>query len=68
MTLVPKTYECLVQAVESGVAYGITRAFKYEEKEALTSRELQDKRDDIVQEVLNAIMESFNIVGEPEPK
>jgi hypothetical protein len=54
--LVPNTYAVLERAVEEGVAYGYTRAFKYTDNP--TDEQIQQAVQDAV---LNSILEWFNI-------
>jgi len=56
MTLKPKTYPILVQAVEEGVAYGYHRAYKH--ADGPTEAQVKDA---VIEAVLNEICEWFEI-------
>ena len=54
--LVARVYPLLAEAIEAGVAYGLRRAYKY--NDAPTRDELEEQ---VVREVLNAVMERFDV-------
>lgn len=56
MTLKPRTYPILVQAVEVGVAYGYHRAYKHADEP--TEAQIKDA---VIEGVLNEICEWFEI-------
>jgi hypothetical protein len=56
MTLKPKTYPILVQAVEVGVAYGYHRAYKHADEP--TEAQIKDA---VIEGVLNEICDWFEI-------
>ena len=64
--LTPNTYAIVSRAVEEGVAYGITRLWKYHDSETMTEDEMREKSDAIGQAVLNDLCEVVNF-DEPEP-
>lgn len=52
-------YRVLERAVEEGLQYAITRAFKYESKPRLSEEKLREKVDDMVQNIMGTICEWF---------
>jgi hypothetical protein len=56
MSLKPKTYPILVEAVENGVQYGYLRSYKHTDDPS--PEQIQDT---IVQSVINEILEWFDI-------
>ena len=56
MTMKPKTYPILVDAVENGVKYGYHRAHKHND-----NPDREDITDAIISAVLNEIFEWFDI-------
>lgn len=60
MSLKPKTYPILVQAIEEGVAYGLHQAYKHADIENNEPLEHQIK-DAITNAVINEIFEWFDI-------
>lgn len=57
-------YRVLERAVEDGVAYAITRVFKYETKSRINEEQLREKADTFVQNIMGTICEWFDF---PDP-
>ena len=56
MSLKPKTYRILTEAVESGVQYGYHRAYKHTD-----NPDPEQMKDTIITAVMNEIFEWFDI-------
>lgn len=52
-----KAYPVVTRAVEEGLAYGITRLFKYQPTDKMTEAELREHADTLVDHVMSAICE-----------
>lgn len=52
-------YRVLTEAIERGVAYGITRAFKHWDRPAMTEDEVREHADRIVDAVLGEMCDWF---------
>lgn len=59
--LIPKVYPLLVECVERGVAHGVRRVSEF-----TTNIDGSEAREMLVEEVLNAICESFEIAQDGE--
>ena len=64
-TLIPRPYDILVQRVESGVAYGLRRAFKHVD-DPPGEEELERIGEHVIQSLLNELCEGFRLEGEEE--
>lgn len=58
-------YRVLERAVEEGLQYAITRAFKYESKPRLSEEKLREKVEDMTQNIMGTICEWFEFPDYP---
>jgi hypothetical protein len=61
--LSPKTYTIVRNAVESGVAYGITRLFKYHPKRSMTEDEMRTGAGAVEDAVMNDLCDVIDFDG-----
>lgn len=61
----PKEYPALVDAVESGVAYGLSRADKHAD-DPLTEKQRARVQEQVCEHVLSAICERFRFEDAPD--
>ena len=61
-----KEWDVFIRAVEEGVAYGITRLFKYHDSEAMTEETLRENADRLTNAVISSVCEWFDFEQTPE--
>lgn len=61
-----KAYPVISEAVDDGVAYGITRIFKHFDKNAMTEEEMRERQETLVDCIMNELCEVIDFDSDPQ--